>query len=60
MVTPVVYTTPAFSRSKTETLKMLQTPFYFENSGVVFQCKLIKTDSFENNGLAAHILSLYP
>ncbi len=47
----VVYTT---------LLKTLQTQVQFENSRVVFQCKQTKTETFENDGVAAHIRSVYP
>ncbi len=47
-----------FQGQKRRLLKTLQTEF--ENSGVAFQCKRTKTETFENDGAAAHILSAYP
>ncbi len=58
MVTPIVYTTPAFSRSKT--FENAVAVLVWKKNGVVFQCKRTKTETFENDGVAAHIRSAYP
>ncbi len=60
MVTPVVYSTPAFWMLENGDFENAADPFYFENSGVAFQCKRTKTESFKNDGVAAHIRSEYP
>ncbi len=59
-VTPIIYTTPAFSKSKKwDFWKRCRLRFKFENFGVAFQCKRTKTETFENDGMAAHIRSAY-
>ncbi len=49
-----------FQPRKLRLLKTLQTPLQFENSGDAFQCKQTKMETFENDGVAAHILSASP
>ncbi len=55
MVTPIVYT-----YTKTETFENAAGPVLVENSGVAFQCNRTKMETFENDGMAAHIRSSYP
>lgn len=39
-------------------VKMLLFPFYYENSGIVFQCALGKTEAFGNDDAYAHVCFL--
>ncbi len=55
--TPIVYTTPALSRLKTETFLNAADAVLVWKTRVAFQCKEMET--FENDGVAAHILSAY-
>ncbi len=50
-----LHNSAVFDPRKLRLLKTPQTPFYFENSWVVFLCKWSKTETFENDGMAAHI-----
>ncbi len=46
----------AFSRSKTETFKKAQTRFSLKTGvTLALQCKQTKTETFEKDGVAAHI-----